>query len=742
MDLQFFWKILTRRKWLILAVMAITAIAAYYFVSQLDPKYKSEAQFNTGIIDIKGLTPDEDNAYLQKFSVEISYGNLIELMKSSRNLKQLSYRLLIHDLEGIDIPFRTPEPEAFEDFNYSEEEKAELIKAMKERLNTTDFGLSTPRLHQLYTKFSKAYGYDRKGLLEYNITVERMTETDRIKIECETENPDLSYFITDNFCRDFLTYYADLQLEEDSEVVQLLREQVEEKKAAQLSKKNELDSYRRGNNLVNLASQQQATVTQRTEYELQRQTAFEKIAPLKESIADLDRQLAQIDRNSSGYDKEKQKENNALLNLNKRLASLNDEYAASGYKDKKIAKTISLYEKQVDETIRRIAKLEPLTEKDELERTQNSFVLKKNNLEIELRQAKSAVKTLDANIASLASRASGLVNSEAYVAGLQAEYEILFDEYKTLNVELSKKFGESKNDVYPVALVERAELADEPEPMHKSILAAFSGILSGMLCVVLIFFLAFLDQSLSNPDQFAKFTNMEPLALISKVNDKNLDIKNLFASTSTDKRQESFKESLRNIRYQIESSGAQKFLFTSTRPGEGKTFLIVHLAHVLTLKNKKVLLIDANFKHNSLTQMSNQDLQQGLLNSRLIGENKLSDDFMTQSPNNTKFNLEGVDIIGNKGTSQSPSEVFAGKDFHNFIQDIGKNYDYIFIESSDMNTYSDTKELVEYSDKIISVFSAESEIKHADREAISFLQGLGNRFMGSILNKVDLKNLN
>ena len=140
--------------------------------------------------------------------------------------------------------------------------------------------------------------------------------------------------------------------------------------------------------------------------------------------------------------------------------------------------------------------------------------------------------------------------------------------------------------------------------------------------------------------------------------------------------------------------------------------------------------------------MSNQDLQQGLLNSRLLGENKLSDDFMTQSPNNSKFKLEGVDIIGNKGTSQSPSEVFAGKDFHNFIQDLEGRYDYIFIESSAMNDYSDTKELVEYTDKVVTVFSAESEIKNVDREAIGFLQGLGNRFMGAVLNKVDLKNLN
>ncbi len=741
MDLQFFWNILARRKWLILAVMAITSIAAFYFVSRLDPVYKSDAQFTTGIIDFKGLTPDEDNFYLQKFSVEISFGNLMELMKSQKNLRQLSYRLLAHDLDS-EYPFRTPDAEVFEKFSFTPEEKAELVQVMKTNSETLNFKIADTRMQSLYNDFAKAYGYDIKGLKEYNLAIERINDTDRIRIACETENPELSYFIVENFTADFLEYYDDLQKEEDNDQVKLLKEAVAEKYKAQLSKKSELDAYRRGKNLVNLTSQQQALVTQRTEYELQRQTSFEKINPLRASIEDLDRQLAQIDRNSTGYADEKMSENRALLNLNNRLDRLEEEYAASNFKDKKIETQIALYEKQIQETLKKIAKLEPLTEKDELERTQETFVQKKNDLEIELRQALGAVKTLDKNIAELDLRGAGLVNSEALVNGLEAEYEILFDEYKALNEELSKKSVESKDVSYPVKLVESAEIADEPEPNHQTLLSAFSGLLSGMLCTVLIFFLAFLDQSLSNPNQFEKFTNLVPLASINKVNDKNLDIKNLFNSTSKDNRQESFKESLRNLRYQIESSGAQKFLLTSTNKGAGKTFLLVHLAHVLTLKNKKVLLIDANFKNNSLTQMSNQDLQQGLLNSRLLGENKLSEDFMTQSPNNSKFNLEGVDIIGNKGTSQSPSEVFAGKDFHNFITDLGDRYDYIFIESSAMNDYSDTKELVEYADKVVTVFSAESEVKNVDREAIGFLQGLGNRFMGAILNKVDLKNLN
>jgi len=201
-----------------------------------------------------------------------------------------------------------------------------------------------------------------------------------------------------------------------------------------------------------------------------------------------------------------------------------------------------------------------------------------------------------------------------------------------------------------------------------------------------------------------------------------------------------FKESVRNLRFAMEDSGAKKFLFTSTKKEEGKTFLMLNLAHTLKLKGKKVLLVDTNFKNNSLTQMSHATRQERTA-SRLIGESDLEEDFVTTSTN-TAFHVEDVDILGNKGSYLSPSEVFAGKDFNHMINRLADEYDYIFLEGAAMNHYSDSKELIDFVDKVIVVFAADSEIKQADKTDLSFLRGLGNKFMGAVLNKVNLKDLN
>ena len=56
--------------------------------------------------------------------------------------------------------------------------------------------------------------------------------------------------------------------------------------------------------------------------------------------------------------------------------------------------------------------------------------------------------------------------------------------------------------------------------------------------------------------------------------------------------------------------------------------------------------------------------------------------------------------------------------------------------------YSDARELVEFVDRIIAVFSAKTEIKVADKASLGYLRSLNDKFMGAILNMVDVKNMN
>jgi polysaccharide biosynthesis transport protein len=101
-----------------------------------------------------------------------------------------------------------------------------------------------------------------------------------------------------------------------------------------------------------------------------------------------------------------------------------------------------------------------------------------------------------------------------------------------------------------------------------------------------------------------------------------------------------------------------------------------------------------------------------------------------------------VDIIGNKGGYNSPSELLSGVDFAKKMEEFKAQYDFIFLEAAHMNSFSDAHELVDFVEKVIPVFDASTSIKPYDQDGINYLKGLGTKILGAVLNKVEMKNIN
>ena len=214
-----------------------------------------------------------------------------------------------------------------------------------------------------------------------------------------------------------------------------------------------------------------------------------------------------------------------------------------------------------------------------------------------------------------------------------------------------------------------------------------------------------------------------------------------------------FREQLRNIRFELEKTNNQILLVTSLDRQEGKSFFITSLAYSLILNYKKILIIDTNFKNNTLSALYKgnngfeeflRKHEQRLLSEgnqgHLIGEaiwfNEASEENIIQ-----KTGIEGLDIISCKGNNLSPSEIFHGKRFEELLDSLRFRYHYIIMEGPCLNLYSDTKELSVYCDKVLGIFAANKSIKKIDRESIKFLKSLKDKYMGSILNKVDAADL-
>ena len=87
------------------------------------------------------------------------------------------------------------------------------------------------------------------------------------------------------------------------------------------------------------------------------------------------------------------------------------------------------------------------------------------------------------------------------------------------------------------------------------------------------------------------------------------------------------------------------------------------------------------------------------------------------------------------------SEILAGRDFKEVIDNLSSQYDYIFMEGPSLNEYSDSKELIEYADRVITLFGAETTLNHLDNESVQYLKSVKTKLLGTVLNKVQFKDL-
>ncbi|MEO1450183.1 MAG: hypothetical protein AAFV07_11685, partial [Bacteroidota bacterium] len=103
--------------------------------------------------------------------------------------------------------------------------------------------------------------------------------------------------------------------------------------------------------------------------------------------------------------------------------------------------------------------------------------------------------------------------------------------------------------------------------------------------------------------------------------------------------------------------------------------------------------------------------------------------------------FDGVDVIGCEGGSFSPAEIFRKAEFKALLDELSQNYDVIFMEGPELNAYADTKEMLDYADRVLPVFSATAGINAADQASIEFLKAQGEKLMGAVLNKVEVQDL-
>ncbi|HEY5745985.1 MAG TPA: Wzz/FepE/Etk N-terminal domain-containing protein [Chryseolinea sp.] len=732
MDLQTLFRVLWRKRWILIIIPLLSVGGAFLIRMLGEWKYRSSAQMATGITITDELI-DNSGKYFNPYEMQITFTNLIEQIKSRVVLSQVSYRLLLRDLEGKEMPFRKPSQSKMEELANVDinSHKAEFEKILNEKLESqTLLDLTDPK-QKLVKKVMDVYGYNYEALNE-ELAINRINISDYIEISYSSESPYLSAYVVNTLCSEFIRYYTNIKLSRSNVSLESLQSIVDQRKQYLDEKTEGLKNFQSNHEMINSEAEGASKIRQIQDYEDQIADEQKSIRGNELTLANLEMKIEQADRSQGN------KPNSRIVDLRKKINTFNERYVAGGQTDQILLDSITAFRNQLQGMMNAAGEATKLTPAE-----LNTLKDKRDQTKIDLEISRENLVSLNNILSSIRYSVGNFASREAVSQAIAKEVEVAREEYLAAQTRFNEAREKLVTNKMPIKQVVVGEVAEKPESRKTIVFMVFTGVLSFGLCAFVIILLEMLDTRIKTPQRFKNLAKM-PLAGILEQLPKNGGAPNWNFFTPANESQElnRLNHDLRKIRYEIENRKVQVILVTSTKKAQGKTFSIMSLAYSLGLIHKRTLIIDTNMRNNSLTTMLTarfslkQLMEYYNKNTKLIGTAKHSETKDPETNLITPTTNPMVDIIGNKMSQLSPSEIIPGGDFKVLLEWLKVQYDYIILEGAGLNEFSDSRELVRFVDLVIPVFSADSSITEEDKESLNFLKSLQNKLGPAVLNNV------
>jgi len=735
MDIIYLIKVLVRRKWTILSCLFLGLAAGILFRIIVPRDYTSTAQYSTGFAQTQKVSL-QLTEIIDVNQIEFRINNVIETFKSPVVLAMVSYDLMLHDLDS-QHPFRILTDKEKKDtaFTKADFPKARLI--LRDKLTSLKLLATYDPQDKMVSNLIDLYGYDEEKILK-KLTVASVPKTDYLNVSFSSENPELSAYVSNKIGVKFKEFFSSLTSTSTKESLYKLDSLRESKHREVDTLRNRLQRFRDkigtpnpGDAATAAMSAVQELTSSLTAQQANQNDYRQRLASVNEQLRLLDGDPAALTEgspNNHGDD---------ILVLRRTNEELATKLALKGGVDQNI-------QKQIDDNINKINKYNRGNSiqlvNPALRMAERKEQLTKDKLDLQ-----SAIASTTDNIEMYKSRLDQF-RKIAFSGGGQ---EVVAGAYlndltiaeKDLEKYNSSIFASQDIDVAPDFNFKQIMLGQppiKPDPSKALLIISIAGLSMFFLSVLFIIILELLDSTLRTPSIFKKETKLNVLATVGQIDLENKSLEEYFEFSPKSDRESNnipFIENLRKLRYEIERSGKNVILFTSTKAEEGKTTILESVAHTFSRGKKKVLIIDANFSNNSLTR-------------DFSAKPTLVSFSMNSSGNTEKIQgitsstkIANVDVIGCDEGNYTPSEILPSNSLFDQMENLKKKYDFIFIEGAALNSHADSKELTDFAEGLVVVFSAKHSLGETDRESIAFLKQNRSKFIGVVLNHVDEQNL-
>ena len=684
-DLLAYWRILVKRRWLVLGILTGVVALALLKTLMATPIYRATSvlqleKAGTQVVQVEGIQPDSDGYGWDPDFLQTQY----ELLQSRSLAERVADELNL-DQAALD---RLNDPGWLG--------RMLALLRPKSKTESADTALADA------AKQLRAAA----GVVSGGLSVEPVRNSRLVRINYDSPSPEFSARVANAIADGFIASGLERRFGASSYAKTYLEDQLKLVKAKLEQSERKLVAFAQQEGLVSTGENGQSLATQ-------------NLTQLNAALANAQdqriRAQARWRQASSGAMPADMIGNSSIRPLQQQRAQLQGQYQLKLQTCKPDYPDMQQLKGQIDELARQIA-------------AENGSV--RASVRAEYEAAAAQERMLMSQIATLRTEALD-------VDGRSIQYNILKREVDTnreLYDGLLQRFKEVgvAGDVRSnnISIIDRAEVPGWRFKPNLMLNLAIGLLLGGMLGVLVAFLLEFLDDTLKTPDDIEQKLRLAVLGVIPRLGPKEN-----MGSIAKDSRS-SFSEAYRSVRTALQFStdhGVPKtLLITSTGPSEGKSTTALALARNLAELGKRVLLIEADMRNPSLHRTLGLQGSGTGLSNLLAGGATLSQSTLSVDNELFKVILAGP-------LPPNPAELLSGSKLVSALTIAREHYDQVIIDGPPVLGLADAPILSNVVEGTLLVVNSSKTRISAAQAALKRLLSARARVVGALLSKYDPK---
>jgi capsular exopolysaccharide synthesis family protein len=171
-------------------------------------------------------------------------------------------------------------------------------------------------------------------------------------------------------------------------------------------------------------------------------------------------------------------------------------------------------------------------------------------------------------------------------------------------------------------------------------------------------------------------------------------------------------------------------MITSTGPHEGKTLVATNLAVSLAQAGQSVVLVDADMRRPRVHEVFGVSQEPGL--SELVAGMVTADAVIYPS------GLDGLSLVAAGHIPPNPAELLSSPHFRRVLAGLSERFEWVLIDTPPVMAITDASLVAHVASGVLFVVGSELTGVPAALNALEQLEAAKARFVGAVLNKVQL----